>query len=314
MLVRAPETHEWVEVERVVDADTLHVRRGAEGEKLRLCCVDAEEKLAPGEGLDPHKPQTVFGEESALWARELFAQLSPGAGQMRAGLHFPGGREERDRYGRLLAHVALPDGRDFNLLLVRLGRSPYFDKYGNSPELHAQFERAEELARAEGLGIWNAATNDPATPGAPCARRDYQRLGRWWRARALAVEAFRAARERDPAGVVAAEDASGLDRARSSGRRVAVFGAPLAVAEQADGALELTFASSQPGRELRVGIPGAQRATLAALELERRVEPWRQNYLWVEGRLRRREQDWRLALEAAEDVRPAGPEPVEAGR
>ncbi len=314
MLIHAPEALEWVEVERVVDADTLHVRRRGRLEKLRLSCVDAEEKLSSGADVDPLKPETVFGEETALWARELFAGLAGADGRMRAGLSFPAGREERDRYGRLLANVALSDGRDFNLLLVRLGRSPYFNKYGNSLELHAPFERAQELAQREGLGIWNHATNTPAAPRAPSARREYTRLCAWWGARAIAVDAFRAARAADPLGVVAADDLAGLERARADGRKVAVFGAPEAILEREDGSLDLLFPSPERDRELWVRIHTAHRAALAGRRLSGLTEPWRQNYVWVEGRLLGRSHGWLLVLEGARRLRPAGPEPARTSR
>src|SRR5262245_41079351 len=102
-----------VEVVKVVDGDTLDVRLEGEVVPLRLLSVDTEEKLSGRPLASPTKPQTVFGEETAQWAREFFAALGRPA---RIGLAFPEGRR-RDPYGRLLCHVLLPDGRDFNLLL-----------------------------------------------------------------------------------------------------------------------------------------------------------------------------------------------------
>ena len=106
-------------------------------------------------------------------------------------LLFPEGVEKRDVYGRLLCHVILMDGRDFNLLLVEQGKSPYFNKYGNSRLKHEEFVAAQAEAKRRQLGVWNPMTNMPKTEGAPAAKRPYDRLLPWWQARADAIDAFR---------------------------------------------------------------------------------------------------------------------------
>jgi micrococcal nuclease len=127
---------ELYEITRVVDGDTIYVLRDGEVEKLRLLSVDTEEKLAGNSNLGPNKPETVFGEECAQWAVDFFAARAGEDGPARVGLKFPAGVEARDIYGRLLCHVILDDGTDFNLLLVEKGKSPYFNKYGNSRVCH----------------------------------------------------------------------------------------------------------------------------------------------------------------------------------
>src|SRR5262249_10164697 len=144
-----------VEIVKVVDGDTLDVRLDGEVVVLRLLSVDTEEKISGRPLSSPTKPQTVFGQETADWAKAFFASLGEPA---RSGLAFPEGRR-RDSYGRLLCEVILPDGRDYDLLLVEQGRSPYFNKYGNSLVAHEAFLRAQAAARAAQLGIWNPATN-----------------------------------------------------------------------------------------------------------------------------------------------------------
>ena len=123
---------ELFEVVRIVDGDTLHILREGQTEKLRLLSVDTEEKIIPGRKGSASKPQTVFGEETRLWTEAYLEDYRDASGKLSIGLAFPGGKEARDVYGRLLCHVVMPDGTDFNLLLVELGKSPYFNKYGNS--------------------------------------------------------------------------------------------------------------------------------------------------------------------------------------
>jgi micrococcal nuclease len=215
---------ERFDVARVVDGDTLHVLRDGKLEKLRLLCVDTEERLGTGgfQG-SASKPQTVFGEECALWAQRLFTDLADEDGTTRVGLLFPGGHEQVDPFGRLLCHVILPDGTDFNLELVRRGKSPYFNKYGNSEVCHAEFESAQAHARAAGIGIWAAGVNEPASEGTPAARRPYELLLPWWQARADAIEAFRAAHAEAPERFVACDDLDAMAAAAKERRAVTAF-------------------------------------------------------------------------------------------
>ena len=275
---------ELFEIERVVDGDTLWIQRAGALEKLRLLSVDTEEKLA-FEGSDT-KPGTVFGEETSLWAQDFFAARAAREGRARIGLLFPGGVEQRDPYGRLLCHVLLEDGADFNVLLVREGKSPYFNKYGNSTLCHAEFVRAQAAARAEGLGIWDPRTNAPATPGAPSAKRPYAELGAWWDLRAAAVDDYRAARAADPAHVAATDEPEALAEVLAAGGRGArIFGLVERVFEEDDGSRTVLFRSGDPKRAFRLIVPSERRAAFAELDFEGFGREFEQNYVWLQGAL-----------------------------
>jgi endonuclease YncB( thermonuclease family) len=69
----------------------------------------------------------------------------------------------RDRNGRLLAEVMLPDGRSLNRELVRRGFAWWFRKYSSDQDL----AKLEAEARAERRGLW-------AYP-VPVAPWDYRR-------------------------------------------------------------------------------------------------------------------------------------------
>jgi len=309
----APPT-ELFDVVKVVDADTLHVLRGGEVEKLRLLSVDTEEKLGGNPSAPATKPETLFGEECAVWAHAFFEALAEGGGPPRVGVLLPDGVERRDVYGRLLCHVILPDGADFNVLLVETGRSPYFNKYGNSTVCHAAFVAAEERARAAQLGIWNPATNRPATPGAPAALRPYDRLLPWWQARADAVEAFRARAAAAPEAHADAEDPDALARALAACERdpkleVEVFGAPERFFDEDDGSWTVLFRSGDPRRSFRARVGAAQRAALAPLDLVGSTAEFRQNYWSLTGRLRRGPRGFELDAGDPKSWKLAGPEP-----
>lgn len=302
---------ERYEIVDVVDGDTIRVSIDGAVEKLRLLSVDTEEKISGRPSLTPDKPETVFGQETTIWARRFFAELASDGRPARIGLRFPGGRRHRDAYGRLLCHVILPDGRDFNVLLVRLGKSPYFNKYGNSLIAHAELVAAQAEARAARRGIWDPRTNVPADPEAPSARRAYERLLPWWQARADAVEGYRRRHAADPDHVLSAEEPDDLVAAleRGPGRELEVFGEIERFFEEEDGSLTALLRSDGERLAVRAVLP----RTLRNGELERRLREstleLRQNYLYVQGRLVRGPRGARIILSGPRDLRPAGPEP-----
>jgi endonuclease YncB( thermonuclease family) len=298
---------ERCEVEEVVDGDTLHVLRGGKLTKLRLLSVDTEEKLSGKGPPSPSKPETVFGHETMLWTRELLRGLAEPGEPPRVGLRFPPGPEELDAYGRLLCHVVLSDGRDLNLLLVECGKSPYFNKYGNSELCHAEFVAAQERARAARIGIWDPRTNAAATPGAPSVKRPYERLLPWWQRRAAAIDRFRALRAEAPEEHVDAEVASELEAAVLRGKPVLVFGTLCELHDEPGGDWTLRFCAPEGAPALRVRIPAERRAAFAGLDLAGTLDEYRQNYVWVRGSLARSREGFALRCTNPADLRVADP-------
>lgn len=306
----APRSVVEVDVARVVDGDTIHVQLGGKLEKLRLLSVDTEEKIGTGAS-SATKPATVFGEECALWAQDFFAKLGKDGQAPRVKLAFPPGEPERDAFGRMLCHVLLPDGKDYNVLLVELGKSPYFTKYGRSTIADAEFRAAQDAARKAQLGIWNPKTNAPATPGAPSAKRPYERLMPWWDARGDAVEAFRAARASAPDTTFDANDATSLARAAKVDGVVRVFGEVEKGEEGPDGSLVVKFRTSARDRGvLRVSIPKEARKAFESLELATRGEEFRQNYVWYSGKVRADERGFAGDATDAAQMSLAAPDPT----
>jgi endonuclease YncB( thermonuclease family) len=301
---------ELFEVTRVVDGDTIHIRRAGELQKLRLLSVDTEEKLSGNPNLSPTKPETVFGEECALWAQEFFDGLAEGDARPQVGLRFPGGVEKKDIYGRVLCHVVLPDGRDFNLLLVELGKSPYFNKYGNSLICHEELVAAQATAQAQKLGIWNPATNAAARPGAPEARRPYDALLPWWRARAQAIDDYRAKHAADAAQYVEAEDVAAMAAAAALDAPVHVFGSPYRLFDEENGDWTVLFRATERERALRVRVAAADREAFAALDVAGTLEEFRQNYVWVRGKVIDTDRGFEIRADDPAAWTLAGPEPA----
>lgn len=112
-------------VTRVHDGDTLT----AAGVRVRLYGIDAPELDQPGgQASRDHLASLVLGREVEVEPRD------------------------RDDYGRTVAVVLLPDGRDVNALMVKAGQAWVYRKYCR----HCYAMRTDEAwARLRGLGLWS---------------------------------------------------------------------------------------------------------------------------------------------------------------
>jgi endonuclease YncB( thermonuclease family) len=111
----------------VTDGDTIKVMHHGKAEKIRLSGIDCPEKKQPfGTRAKQFTSQQAFGKEVTI--RE-------------AG---------RDRYGRTLADVILPDGRNLNQELLKAGLAWWFRKYSKNVRLGELERQAREAKR----GLW----------------------------------------------------------------------------------------------------------------------------------------------------------------
>ena len=129
-----------VSVLRVVDGDTLQVRRGGRDVTVRLI------------GIDTPEVDWYGGEAGCFGARAgRFAMRLLDGRRVRLELD----RERLDPYGRTLAYLYLPDGRMLNVVLVRRGIAQV-TIYPPNDRHEERLRRAEATARAEGAGLWSA--------------------------------------------------------------------------------------------------------------------------------------------------------------
>ena len=292
-------------LERVIDGDTIWIQRNGEREKLRLLAVDTEEKYMGPKDISASKPSTRFGEQSTGWAKGFFLPRTPDEPPLKVGLRFPGGSEARDVYGRLLCHVVTSEGIDFNLLLVRMGHSPYFNKYGNSRIAHKAFVAAQIVAQKEKRGIWDDRTNDGGK------KRDYVRLAAWWQLRADAIDTFRAKSRKEPLLFVAADEPEALQRALDGGpNEVVVFAIVDRFYEEDDGSRTVLLRSGDKKRAVRVPIPADMREAMRAVDLDGSLGDFRQNYFFVTGKLVQGRRGFDLLGVTVSDWRLAGARPA----
>ncbi len=145
--------HQTFLVAHVVDGDTLDVAAG-DGDKpttrVRFWGVDAPEMDHPGFP----QPREPF----ALEAANLTRSLAEGS---HVTLILESHRI-RDRYGRLLAYVKLPDGRVLNEELLSAGLA-----HADSRWPHSQIDRyarIEEQAKHDKRGLWGARKKSSQRP------------------------------------------------------------------------------------------------------------------------------------------------------
>lgn len=122
-------------VVRVIDGDTVDIRRAGETIRVRLLCIDAPERDQPvGNASRKHLAAMLAGETVGLES------------------------EGMDQHGRVLGKL-YHDGTDTsaNWRMIRDGYAWSFARY----TCGADYERAEREARAEGLGLWRESDAVP---------------------------------------------------------------------------------------------------------------------------------------------------------
>lgn len=143
---------ERVRVDHVYDGDTVRL---VDGRRLRLIGVDTPE-LNHREG----RPDPF-----AQAAREATERLVGGA-----ELHLRFDTERRDRYGRLLAHAFLPDGRSLSRILIGDGLGTQLTVPPNVWNVDC-LSAAEREAQAARRGIW-ALADYAARPASEVQREE----------------------------------------------------------------------------------------------------------------------------------------------
>lgn len=134
-------------VVRVVDGDTIDVRLDGREERVRLIGVDTPETVHPEVGVEP------WGPEASQFTK---THLPPGT-----RVHLELDVQQRDRYGRLLAYLYLPDGRMLNEVLLQEGLAQLLTVPPNVRYVE-RFVTAQQQARQARKGIWS---EEPFRPG-----------------------------------------------------------------------------------------------------------------------------------------------------
>ncbi|MBS1517610.1 MAG: thermonuclease family protein [Bacteroidetes bacterium] len=185
-------------ITKVVDGDTFRFE-GLDN-STRLLGIDTEEtfktddaeaktaeiaanweeyyRIQKGDSKMPVKADSPLGYEAMMWAKDYLKDVE------FARLEKEDLTRSVDMFGRYLVYMFVEkDGKEvnYNVECVRLGYSPYFNKYGNSVRYHNDFLEAQQYAKDNKLGIW-----DPEKKHYP----DYEERLVWWNKRAEQLEDF----------------------------------------------------------------------------------------------------------------------------
>lgn len=134
-------------VTHVNDGDTIIVRGAGDVEEtIRLLGVDTPEVK------DPRKPVQCYGEVASAHTK---VAIPVGSGVRLA----PDPDDtDRDKYGRLLRYVYLPDGTLYNAELIKDGYGFAYTVF-DLTKLD-EFRALEQEARLAGRGLWSACNID----------------------------------------------------------------------------------------------------------------------------------------------------------
>ena len=123
------------------DGDTIQVDMNGTTETVRLIGVDTPET---------HKPDTpvqCYGPDAAIYTKQLI-------GNQRVRLQADPLNTNRDRYGRLLRYVYLPDNTLVEQKLISEGYGFAYTYFPSSK--NAEFSAYEQAAKSTGKGLWTA--------------------------------------------------------------------------------------------------------------------------------------------------------------
>lgn len=123
-----------VQVIRIVDGDTIVVLKDGESVKIRLEGIDCPEKKQP------------YGQTAKEFTKKL-------CNNKRITLKI----KEKDRYGRYIATVFLPNGSSLNEELISKGLAWHYKKYDDNPKL----ANLELQARGRKIGLWKNSNPIP---------------------------------------------------------------------------------------------------------------------------------------------------------
>jgi micrococcal nuclease len=137
-------------ISHFVDGDTIAVNMNGTAETIRFIGVDTPET---------HKPKTpvqCYGPAAAAFTKNTI-------GNQKVRLGLDPKSTNRDRYGRLLRYVYLPDGTLINKKLIELGYGFYYPYFPFTKSV--EFDHAEQQAMAGHKGLWGNCNPTPTDSG-----------------------------------------------------------------------------------------------------------------------------------------------------
>jgi endonuclease YncB( thermonuclease family) len=138
-LALVPE-NDLFKVVSVVDGDTVKLDMNGTTETIRLIGLDTPETV------HPQKPVECMGIEASNKAKQLLIGQS-------VRFESDDSQDTRDRFGRLLGYVFLPNGDNFAEVMLRSGYGNEYT-YDLPYKYQTAFKSAEQYAQSNQLGLW----------------------------------------------------------------------------------------------------------------------------------------------------------------
>jgi len=136
-VVQATATYRVVSV---VDGDTVKLDMNGTTESIRIIGLDTPETVHPS------KPVECMGIKASNKAKQLLTGQS-------VRFESDDTQDTRDRFGRLLGYLFLPNGDNFAEVMLRAGYGNEYT-YDLPYKYQSTFKVAEQSARANQLGLW----------------------------------------------------------------------------------------------------------------------------------------------------------------
>jgi len=127
------------------DGDTIKLDIGGKEEKIRLLGIDTPEM-----NFDSSKKPDCYAQEATDKIKKIINNSCVKIKRdSLAG--------DKDKYGRLLRYIYLPDNTFVNLEMVKQGYA--FNYIYSDNEFKKEFTQAEEQAKGQRLGLWGKNCN-----------------------------------------------------------------------------------------------------------------------------------------------------------
>ncbi len=135
-----PKHCDWLQLERIVDGDTIIVKDGRKRIRVRMIGIDTPESKKEGTKIQPHAIEASDKLKKYLKSEKQVCLLFDEKG------------DKYDKYARRLSYVFTKDGKDLNaeMLKVGLAKGYFYFSFARKSE----FRKYEKLAKKQKLGIW----------------------------------------------------------------------------------------------------------------------------------------------------------------
>ena len=135
-----PKDCDWINLDRVVDGDTIIVRDGAIRTRIRMIGIDTPESKKEGTPIQAYSLEATRVLQLSLEDDDQVCLIADETG------------DEYDTYGRRLSYVFAEDGQDLNAHMISVGLAKAYLSF--PLERKSEFRELQKKAQQEAIGRW----------------------------------------------------------------------------------------------------------------------------------------------------------------